>query len=152
MRAVLQRVQQASVTVDGSEYSRIGPGLLVFLGVAEPDDDRDISWMAGKILNMRIFEDSKGKMNCSVLDTGGSVLVVSQFTLYADTTRGNRPGFSGAASFDHARDIYNRFINHIRSLCSLCIETGSFGAGMEVGLLNDGPVTLIVDTPGSSDK
>ncbi len=152
MRAVIQRVREASVKVDGNEYSRIGAGLLVFLGVAAADGDREISWMAGKILNMRIFEDGKGKMNCSVLDTGGGVLVVSQFTLYADTTRGNRPGFSGAAPFDDARETYNRFIDHIRSSCSLCIETGSFGAGMEVGLVNDGPVTLIVDTPGSSDE
>ena len=147
MRAVIQRVSEASVTVNGSLYSRTGPGLLVLLGIAPGDGDREIFWMIRKILNLRIFEDSEGKMNLSVSDTGGELLLVSQFTLYADTSRGNRPGFSNSASFRQAHDIYNRFISAIRSQSSSRIETGSFGDEMQVSLVNDGPVTLIVDTP-----
>lgn len=151
MRAVIQRVREASVTVNGSLYSRIGQGLLIFLGIAPGDGDPEISWMMRKILNLRIFEDSEGKMNLSVSDTGRDILLVSQFTLYADTSRGNRPGFSGSASFRKAHDIYNRFIGAIRSAFPLRIETGCFGEKMQVSLVNDGPVTLIVDTPESSD-
>ena len=147
MRAVIQRVSEASVTVNGALYSRIGPGLLVLLGIAPEDEGRETFWMIRKILNLRIFEDSKGKMNLSVSDTGGELLLVSQFTLYADTSRGNRPGFSSSAPFRKAHDIYNGFVDTMRSNSSLRIETGSFGDEMQVSLVNDGPVTLIVDTP-----
>ena len=147
MRAVIQRVSEASVSVDGELYSRIGAGLLVLLGIAPGDEDQEISWMIRKILNLRIFEDSEGKMNLSVADTKGEILLVSQFTLYADTSRGNRPGFSGSAPSRLANDIYDRFIGAIRSQSSLRIKTGCFGKEMQVGLVNDGPVTLIVDTP-----
>lgn len=152
MRAVIQRVAEASVTVDGNVYSRIEAGLLALLAVAPGDGEREIAWMVHKILNLRIFEDGEGKMNRSVLDTGGDLLLVSQFTLYGDTTRGNRPGFSASAPFSKAHDLFDRFVETIRSECSLCIETGSFGADMRVSLVNDGPVTLIVDTPDTSDK
>ena len=149
MRAVIQRVSEASVTIDGSLHSRIGPGLLVLLGIAPGDEDKEIAWMIHKVLNLRIFEDNEGKMNRSVSDTRKDLLFVSQFTLYADTSRGNRPGFSSSASFDKAHDIYNRFLETIRSTCSLPIETGCFGAEMQIGLINDGPVTLVVDTPST---
>ncbi len=152
MRAVIQRVREASVTVNGTLHSRIGNGLLVLLAVAPEDQEREIVWMVRKVLNLRIFDDGDGKMNRSVLDTEGGILLVSQFTLYGDTTRGNRPGFSSSAPFSKAQDLFDLFVKTIRSECSLCIETGSFGADMQVGLVNDGPVTLIVDTPKSSDK
>lgn len=152
MRALIQRVAEASVTVDGNVYSRIDAGLLVLLAVAPGDGETEIAWMVRKILNLRIFEDGEGKMNRSVLDTRGDLLLVSQFTLYGDTTRGNRPGFSASAPFSKANDLFGRFVETMRSECSLCIETGSFGADMQVSLVNDGPVTLIVDTPKSSDK
>ncbi|MCG8343512.1 MAG: D-aminoacyl-tRNA deacylase [Chlorobiales bacterium] len=147
MRTVIQRVGEASVTVNGSLYSRIGPGLLVLLAMAPGDEEKEIAWMVRKVLNLRIFEDSGGKMNRSVLDIRGDLLLVSQFTLYGDTSRGNRPGFSVSAPFSKAKDLYNRFVETIRSECSLRIETGCFGAEMQVRLVNDGPVTLIVDTP-----
>lgn len=149
MRAVIQRVSEASVTIDGSLHSRIGPGLLVLLGIAPGDEDKEISWMIHKVLNLRIFEDNEGKMNRSVLDTGKDLLFVSQFTLYADTSRGNRPGFSSSAPFGKAEGLYCRFLETIRSKCFLRIETGRFGAEMQVGLVNDGPVTLVVDTPST---
>lgn len=152
MRAVIQRVREASVRVNGSLYSSIGAGLLVLLGVAPEDGDAEVAWMVRKVLNLRVFEDGEGKMNLSVQDTGGDLLFVSQFTLYADTSRGNRPGFSCSAPFGKAQDIYKRFVEAIRSECSLRVETGSFGAQMQVSLVNDGPVTLIVDTPKNSDK
>lgn len=147
MRAVIQRVSEASVTVTGRVYSRTGPGLLVLLAMAPGDEEKEISWMIRKILNLRIFEDDEGKMNRSVLDTGGDLLLVSQFTLYGDTSRGNRPGFSASAPFSKAHDLYNRFVETMRSECSLRIETGYFGAEMQVALINDGPVTMIVDSP-----
>ena len=152
MRAVIQRVSEASVTVKGCVHSRTGPGLLVLLAMAPGDEEKEISWMIRKILSLRIFEDDQGKMNRSVQDAGGDLLLVSQFTLYGDTSRGNRPGFSASAPFSKAHDLYNRFVETMRSECSLCIETGCFGAEMQVALINDGPVTLIVDTPKSGDK
>jgi len=147
MRAVLQRVSEASVIIDGSTRSSICKGLLVLLAVAPGDGEREIGWMIRKILSLRVFEDEAGKMNRSVGDVRGELLLVSQFTLYADTRAGNRPGFSGSAPYREAEEIYERFVADLRDATSLRVETGSFGGDMQVVLTNDGPVTLIVDTP-----
>ncbi|ASQ91188.1 D-tyrosyl-tRNA(Tyr) deacylase [Prosthecochloris sp. GSB1] len=147
MRAVLQRVSEASVMIDGSMRSSIGKGLLVLLAVAPGDGEREIGWMIRKILSLRVFEDEAGKMNRSVCDVGGELLLVSQFTLYADTTTGNRPGFSASASYREAEEIYDRFVASMDEATSLRVGTGCFGGDMQVSLTNDGPVTLIVDTP-----
>ncbi|MEC9487359.1 MAG: D-aminoacyl-tRNA deacylase [Prosthecochloris sp.] len=147
MRTVVQRVSEAAVHVDGREEGAIGPGLLVLLGVAPGDGDDEIAWMVRKLLRLRIFEDDSGRMNRSVSDAGGGLLVVSQFTLYGDASRGNRPGFSASAPYETARRIYCRFVDALRAASPLRVETGSFGAAMEVRLCNDGPVTLIIDSP-----
>ncbi len=152
MRAVIQRVSKASVTVNDTLFSSTGPGLVVLLAVARGDGEGEISWMVRKILNLRIFNDGEGKMNLSVSDTGGEILVVSQFTLYADSSRGNRPGFSDSAPYGLAEDMYNRFVVSIRSRSGLRIETGCFGEEMQINLINEGPVTMIVDTPIHSDE
>lgn len=141
MRAVLQRVSEASVTVDGRMLGAIGPGLLVLLGVAPGDGPAQVAWMAEKIANLRIFEDDAGKMNRSVRDVNGGVLVVSQFTLYGDAAKGRRPSFTGAAPPDLARPLYEAVAD------ALGAARGEFGADMKVALVNDGPVTLILDTP-----
>lgn len=146
MKVVLQRVKKASVRIENQIYSRIETGLLVLLGITEDDSMDDIEWIAKKILNMRIFGDSEGKMNYSVLDVNGSLLVVSQFTLYASTKKGNRPSFIKAAKPDTAIPLYDRFIEYCKSICELDIQTGSFGADMKIDLLNDGPVTIIIDS------
>jgi D-tyrosyl-tRNA(Tyr) deacylase len=139
VRAVVQRVSRASVTVDGEPVSEIGPGLLVLLGVRRGDGDAEADWVVRKLLALRIFEDDEGRMNRSVTDVGGAILCVSQFTLYGDARKGNRPGFTDAAPPEEAEPLYER----VRA--GLGAEGGRFGAHMVVDLANDGPVTLIVE-------
>ncbi len=145
MRAVIQRVSSASVKVDTEITGRIGHGLLVLLGIHHDDGDSEIKWMAEKVCNLRIFEDDDGKMNRSLLDTGGAMLVVSQFTLYGDCRKGRRPGYSSAAPPEQANALYEKFIDTVKVLG---IETacGKFQAHMQVSLVNDGPVTLLLDS------
>jgi len=144
MRAVCQRVTEARVTVEGAEIARIGEGLAVLLGVARGDTAAEASRLAGKIARLRIFEDANGKFDRSLLDRGGSVLVVSQFTLIGDTRRGNRPSFTDAAPPEEAEPLYEHLCQALREL-GLQVETGVFGARMAVGLVNEGPVTIILD-------
>ena len=146
MRAVIQRVLEASVTIAGNPISTSGPGLLVLLGVAEGDDESDVVWLAPKIAKMRIFPDGEGKMNCSLIDTGGDVLVVSQFTLFASTRKGTRPSFNDAAKPDLAIPLYETFCRLLSTALGRPVATGQFGALMAVSLVNDGPVTLIIDS------
>jgi D-tyrosyl-tRNA(Tyr) deacylase len=145
MKAVIQRVTRASVEVDGMIVGRIGAGLLVLLGVAKGDDERDLSYLLEKLQTLRIFGDDQGKMNRSLVDVGGALLLVSQFTLLGDTSKGRRPGFDLAASPEAARALYEQAVERLRS-AGLTVETGVFGAHMQVELLNDGPVTFIVDS------
>ncbi len=147
MRVVIQRVVSANVSASEGRCAAIGPGLLVLLGIAPDDGASDIKWMIRKIAALRIFNDASGKMNLSLQETRGEVMVVSQFTLYADTGRGNRPGFSGSASFDHARPIYDRFVHELEKTLNKPVMTGWYGADMQVSLVHDGPVTLIIDSP-----
>jgi D-aminoacyl-tRNA deacylase len=152
MRAVCQRVSRASVTVDGQMVGEIGHGWLVLLGVGPNDDHAVAARMADKIVGLRVFEDEAGKMNRSVLDVGGALLVVSQFTLYADTSRGRRPGFTGAAPPAIAEPLVERFAALVRER-GLRVETGRFGAHMAVELVNDGPVTIVLtDEAGARDE
>ena len=144
MRAVIQRVKNASVTVAGEVVGKIGPGILILLGVKEGDTDESITWLAEKCVNLRIFENEEGKFHYSLLDTGGSVLVVSQFTLYGDCSKGRRPSFTEAARPEAAKQIVEKFVSELRNK-SVLTETGQFGAMMDVELLNDGPVTMIID-------
>lgn len=145
MRAVIQRVKSASVTVDNELVSEIGPGLLIFLGISHNDTNIDLDYTANKIANLRIFEDADGKMNCSLLDTGGEALVVSQFTLYGDCRKGRRPSFIDAARPDVANDIYEQFITTLEQL-NIPTKGGTFQAMMDVQLVNDGPVTILLDS------
>jgi D-tyrosyl-tRNA(Tyr) deacylase len=145
MRAVVQRVTHARVEVDGAVVGEIGAGLLVLLGVAKTDTAADAEFLAGKILNLRIFSDEAGKMNRSVLETGGALLVVSQFTLYGDCRKGRRPSFDAAAAAEQARALYEHFVAAGRR-AGARVETGVFQAAMAVSLTNDGPVTLIVES------
>ena len=147
MRAVIQRVRHARVTVDGQVTGEIGPGILVLLGVEADDTEQDGAWLAAKIANLRIFADDAGKMNDSLIDIAGGALVVSQFTLYGDCRKGRRPSFVGAAPPAHAEPLYERFCVQIAEEGVVQVERGIFGAMMDVELLNDGPVTLIIDTP-----
>jgi D-tyrosyl-tRNA(Tyr) deacylase len=145
VRAVVQRVKRASVSWPEGR-SEIGPGLLILLGVHPDDDDDDARWLADKCVDLRIFNDEQGKMNHSVLDRAGEILVVSQFTLYGDCRKGRRPSYVGAAAPEIAEPLVERFVHWIRNR-DISVRTGSFGAAMEVSLVNDGPVTLIADTP-----
>ncbi len=144
MRVVLQRVSRASVTVDGNTVGTIGAGLLVLVGFAPGDDQGRIDWMADKIVGLRVFRDDDGKMNRSIADIGGSVLVVSQFTLYGNVSKGRRPSFVDAAAPDEAIPLYEAFVAALRER-GVAVETGEFGAVMEVDLVNDGPVTLVIE-------
>ena len=146
MRAVLQRVLECSVSIDGSVVSRIGPGLAVLLGVRRGDGENDAAWMAEQIAALRIFEDAAGKMNRSVLEESRAVLVISQFTLYADARKGRRPSFIEACEPSEAKRLYELFCDELRRH-GLEVKTGEFAAHMQVALINDGPVTLILDSP-----
>ena len=146
MRVVLQRVTSASVEVDKSITGKIGHGLLILLGIEQNDTQKEIDWMVKKITSMRIFSDEAGKMNLSVLDINGRLLVVSQFTLFASTKKGNRPGFIRAATPTVAIPLYAEFVRQLASISQTKVETGIFGADMKVNLVNDGPVTIIIDT------
>lgn len=146
MRAVVQRVKRAQVSVEGSITGKIEKGILVLLGVGENDEIEDLEYMAKKIINLRIFEDNEDKMNLSVLDVGGNVLVISQFTLYGDCRKGNRPSYSKAARPDIAKEYYDRFIDYIKDNYKIKVESGVFQASMEVDFINDGPVTLMLDS------
>ncbi|MFM7217199.1 MAG: D-aminoacyl-tRNA deacylase [Bacteroidota bacterium] len=146
MRCVLQRVTNASVTIDGFRTSAIGPGLLVLLGVEEADTEEDIEWLTGKIARLRIFPDQQGVMNCSVMEAGGDVLVVSQFTLFASTKKGNRPSYIRAARPEIAIPMYEKFVLRLENEIGKKVGTGVFGADMKVQLLNDGPVTILIDS------
>ena len=145
MRAVVQRVSRARVTVDGEITGEIGLGLLVLLGVGRDDTNSDATYLAGKIAGLRVFEDGQGKMNLSVLDAGGSVLAVSQFTLYGDVRRGKRPSFDEAAAPEKARQLYEFFVEQVRATGLRC-ETGRFQETMKVELVNEGPVTILLDS------
>lgn len=145
MRAVIQRVTRAAVTVEGRVTGRIGPGLLVFAGVAGDDGPTDVAYITGKVRELRIFPDEDGRMNRSVVESGGAVLVVSQFTLHADCRKGRRPSFDAAAPAPLAEALYVELIRALRE-SGLAVETGVFQAHMEVDLLNDGPVTMLLDS------
>ncbi|MGD9364823.1 MAG: D-aminoacyl-tRNA deacylase [Desulfobacteraceae bacterium] len=146
MEAVVQRVLQSSVLVGSNEVGAIGKGLVVLLGVAHDDTEKAADWLADKIAHLRIFEDAEGKMNRSLMDVAGSLLVVSQFTLLGDCRKGRRPSFINAAPPDKARSLYHRFIECVRRM-GIDTATGTFGAHMQVALVNDGPVTLIISSP-----
>jgi D-tyrosyl-tRNA(Tyr) deacylase len=148
MRAVVQRVLEASVTVHGECVSRIGPGLLVLLGVGKADTETDVGWMAEKLATLRIFEDAGGKMNLSLEDTSRQLIVVSQFTLYGDARRGRRPSFTEAREPVEAKALYERVCEALRAR-GLTVGTGVFAADMKVALVNDGPVTLLLESPGA---
>lgn len=146
MRALLQRVSEASVVIGGERISEIGPGFLILLGIGDGDDGADIAWLCGKIARMRIFADEEGKMNRSILDTGGSVLVVSQFTLHASTKKGNRPSFINAAPPELSEPLYGKFCEALSAELGKAVARGVFGADMQVSLTNDGPVTIWLDS------
>lgn len=150
MRAVLQRVSNAKVEIENSTKGQINSGLLVLLGIEETDTVEDLQWLANKIINMRIFSDENGLMNKSLLDINGDVLLISQFTLFALTQKGNRPSFINAAKPDFAKQMYNQMIQELNKLLNKSIQTGEFAADMKVSLLNDGPVTIIMDTKDKS--
>jgi D-tyrosyl-tRNA(Tyr) deacylase len=147
MRAVVQRVKSAQVRVGGEPVSSIGPGLLVLLGVGSGDTTDSARWLAEKVAKLRVFDDASGRMNRSILETGGRVLCVSQFTLYGDCRKGRRPSYDQAAPADLARELYEAFVKSLRAL-GVRVETGQFQARMEVELINDGPVTLLLDSEG----
>ncbi|MBO4778521.1 MAG: D-tyrosyl-tRNA(Tyr) deacylase [Bacteroidales bacterium] len=146
MRAVVQRVSHASVTIEGNVKSEIGKGFLVLLGIEDTDTDEDIQWLSGKIARMRVFEDENQLMNLSLDDVHGDILLISQFTLFASTKKGNRPSFIRAARPEKAIPMYEAFIKQLQSEFQGKVLTGEFGADMKVSLLNDGPVTIVIDT------
>jgi D-tyrosyl-tRNA(Tyr) deacylase len=146
MRVVLQRVSEASVRVGGRVVGETGPGFLILLGIEREDGEGDVAWLVGKILPMRVFEDEEGKMNRSILDIGGGALVVSQFTLHARTRKGTRPSFDRAARPEVAVPLYERFVSDLSRGLARPVATGQFGAMMEVSLINDGPVTILLDS------
>lgn len=145
MKVVLQRVKNASVTVGGGEIGAIEKGLLLLVGVHEEDTEEQMEWICNKILNLRVFDDEEGKMNYSVTDIGVDLLVVSQFTLYGDARKGNRPSYVQAAGPEKAEKLYNQMISYLKKHADLKVGTGKFGAHMDVSLCNDGPVTIILE-------
>jgi D-tyrosyl-tRNA(Tyr) deacylase len=146
MRAVVQRVRNASVSIGGTVHSAIGNGLMVLLGIEDTDSHEDIQWLSGKLINLRIFNDKAGVMNCSVLETNGDILLVSQFTLFASTKKGNRPSYIRASKPDIAIPLYESMIRQLETDLGKQIFSGVFGADMQVNILNDGPVTILIDT------
>lgn len=146
MKIVIQRVRQASVSIGGKQVSQIGNGLLILLGVTHDDDINDVNRLAAKTAALRIFNDDNGVMNRSVLDVGGDIMVVSQFTLYASTRKGNRPSYINAAGHELAVPMYEAFCDRLESLTGKTVARGVFGADMQVALVNDGPVTIIIDS------
>lgn len=146
MRVVIQRVSHASVTINGRCKSSIGEGFLILIGIEDSDSEEDIQWLCKKIINLRVFDDKNGVMNKSILENGGNILVVSQFTLHASTKKGNRPSYIRASKPEVAIPLYNRFCDELSMALGKEISTGEFGADMKVELLNDGPVTIIMDT------
>ncbi len=146
MIAVIQRVSESSVKIDGKIKSQIGTGLMILVGIEEADNQEDIEWLSKKIVNLRIFPDENGVMNRSVLEVGGEILLISQFTLHASTKKGNRPSYIKAAKPDIAIPMYEKMIQALESELGKSIGTGEFGADMKVSLINDGPVTIVMDT------
>jgi D-tyrosyl-tRNA(Tyr) deacylase len=146
MKAVIQRCKNARLIIDNKEYSSIGKGLFILLGITHDDQNIDIEWLSGKISRLRIFNDEKGKMNLSVKDIEGEILVVSQFTLFASTRKGNRPSYINSAPPEIAIPLYEKFIKQIEIDSELKVATGKFGAYMEIDFVNDGPVTIIMDS------
>jgi D-aminoacyl-tRNA deacylase len=146
MRTVIQRVKHASVTIDAKVKSSINDGLLVLIGVEEADNDEDITWLSHKIVNLRIFNDENCVMNKSVIDTKGDILIISQFTLFASTKKGNRPSYIRAGKHEITVPLYEKFVKEIEKEIGKPVGTGEFGADMKVDLLNDGPVTIVIDT------
>ena len=146
MKAVIQRVSKASVTIEGKVNGKIESGLLLFVGIEDSDGAEDIAWLSNKIVNLRIFNDDDGVMNLSVKDIDGDILLISQFTLHASTKKGNRPSYIKASSPDVAIPVYEQMIKGLEKVLGKAVATGIFGADMKVELLNDGPVTIIIDT------
>lgn len=146
MKVVIQRVSSASVSIDGEVKPAIGPGLLVLLGIGHEDGPEDLAWLVKKTVGLRIFDDEAGVMNRSILETGGDILVVSQFTLMASTKKGNRPSYIGAAGHEKAIPLYEEFCEALSQAIGKPVGTGTFGADMQVALVNDGPVTICMDT------
>ncbi len=146
MRIVIQRVAHASVTIEGKIKSKIGQGLLILVGIEDADDASDAEWLSKKAANLRIFDDENGVMNRSIKEIGGEILIISQFTLFASTKKGNRPSYIRASKHEHAIPLYEQFCAFIEEECGKKPRTGEFGADMKVELLNDGPVTIIIDS------
>lgn len=150
MRVILQRTQRAEVRIDGETVGKIGKGFMLLVGVTHSDTKADADWIAKKVAGMRVFEDSEGKMNLALKDVGGEILSISQFTLYADCIKGNRPSFINAARPETAEPLYDYFNQQLRDTYGLHVETGRFGADMKVDFINDGPVTIILDSPNKA--
>jgi D-tyrosyl-tRNA(Tyr) deacylase len=146
MRVVIQRIKRASVTIGNKITDEIGSGILVLAGIEETDDMSDVNWLSSKIVQLRIFNDEAGVMNLSVMDTGGSIMVISQFTLHAKTKKGNRPSYIKAARHEIAIPLYENLIKNLSELTGKRVATGEFGAMMDISLINDGPVTIIIDS------
>lgn len=147
MRVILQRTQRAEVRIDGETVGKIGKGFMLLVGVTHGDTKADADWIAKKVAGMRVFEDSEGKMNLALKDVEGEILSISQFTLYADCVKGNRPSFINAARPETAEPLYDYFNQQLRDTYGLHVETGRFGADMKVDFINDGPVTIVLDSP-----
>lgn len=146
MRVVIQRVSEASVTIEGSVKSSIGIGLLILVGIEDADTEEDVDWLVKKISQLRVFNDENGVMNKSVMEVGGALIVVSQFTLHASTKKGNRPSYLRASKPEVAIPMYEKFVRQLEITSGIPVQTGTFGADMKVRLLNDGPVTILIDT------